>query len=101
MALSVSEKSVKESERDRPREEPYRELISHHLGEEVVVRYGKGKRRRREVAGKIAQTFKNIFTLEYEKDGHRLTEAFRYSDLRMEHFSIALKSGRMLISENG
>lgn len=77
-----------------------KEMIGDLKGEEVVIRYGKGKRRRREVHGSIGDTFKRVFTLEYEKEGHKLREAFRYDDLRMENFSMVLeKNGATVTPE--
>jgi uncharacterized protein Veg len=69
-----------------------KERVKELKGEDVVIRYGKGKRRRREVRGRIARTLREIFTLEYEKGGHTITEAFRYKDLVMGTFSITLEN---------
>jgi uncharacterized protein Veg len=78
-----------------------RETIQGLKGEEVIVRYGKGKRRRREVQGKIGETFKKIFILEYEVEDEKLTEAFRYQDLQMETSSIELAdNGNKILTAN-
>lgn len=59
-------------------------------GEEVLLLYGKGTRRKREVRGTIGKTSREVFLVESEKKGHQITEAFRYNDLIVGNFSMTL-----------
>lgn len=59
-------------------------------GEEVLLLYGKGTRRKREVRGTIGKTSREVFLVESEKKGHQITEAFRYNDMIVGNFSMKL-----------
>lgn len=59
-------------------------------GEEVLLLYGKGTRRKREIRGTLGKTSREVFLVETEKKGHQITEAFRYTDLIVGNFSMTL-----------
>ncbi|MBN1289115.1 MAG: hypothetical protein JXA49_05705 [Actinobacteria bacterium] len=73
------------------RNEQVKKAVQDLRGEEVIVSYGKGTRRKREVRGTISKTSKEIFLVESEKRGQQVSEAFRYKDLIIGNFSITLQ----------